>query len=142
MNDRIKRRRRVLRVREAEKKITEVRLAAAQRKVAELDAMAGRIDQLEADIIGRGEMCDGQALQNKASMQAMLDKARADLMKPREQSRQQCDLRSGEHIRASIRSEGASRLVEKSVRSAEVEKERRDDANRPHIFRNFLGLAS
>lgn len=139
MKTKIKRRERILRVREAEKRLTEMRLATAQRKAAEIDAMAMRIDQLEADMVTRQSFADGQALQNKASLQAMLDKARSDLSKPREASHAQCRQRQGEHMRASMRSEGALKIFEKTVKLAEAQREQREDANRPFIQRPKKG---
>ena len=125
MTARTARRKRIIRVRTVEHQMAEANLARANGELASLVELSRRLEALRADLaVARGVVA-GRALNTVGELGMRLDaSARRDEMGVLAQS-------------ALMKEESAVRLYERSRKSAEVEMERRADANRPHRRRTM-----
>jgi hypothetical protein len=131
MNEMLTRRKRICQIRETERKIAEARLVAANRNARQIEATDARILSLRAALSGSSALSDGQQLQNRALMEARLDRARDDLAHPREEAWRQCEFQAELHRLAIRGRDGADKLFDKARRSELHERELREDADRP-----------
>ncbi|MDZ3831834.1 MAG: hypothetical protein U0S50_08465 [Sphingopyxis sp.] len=132
MNARTARRKRIIRVRTVEHQMAEANLARANGELANLVELAKRLETLRADLaVARGAVA-GRALNSVGELGMRLDLAQENLVAPLSNASARRDHMGALAQSAMIKEESAVRLYERSRRTAEVEQERRRDANRSH----------
>lgn len=140
MNARTARRKRIIRVRSVEHQLAEANLARANGELANLVELAKRLETLRVDLaVAKGAVA-GRALNSVGELAMRLDLAQENLTAPLSNASARCDRMGALVQRAMVKEESAVRLYESSRKSAEVEAERRSDANRPHRARTAMRL--
>ena len=137
MNARTARRKRIIRVRTVEHQMAEANLARANGELASLVELSRRLEALRADLaVARGVVA-GRALNTVGELGVRLDMAKENLATPLVNASARRDEMGVLAQSALMKEESAVRLYERSRKSAEVEMERRTDANRPHRRRTM-----
>ena len=132
MTARTARRKRIIRVRTVEHQMAEANLARANGELASLVELSRRLEALRADLaVARGVVA-GRALNTVGELGMRLDMAKENLATPLVNASARRDEMGVLAQSALMKEESAVRLYERSRKSAEVEMERRADANRPH----------
>ncbi|KTE20962.1 hypothetical protein ATE67_06385 [Sphingopyxis sp. H050] len=132
MNARTARRKRIIRVRTVEHQMAEANLARATGELASLVELSKRLEALRADLAMAKGAIAGRALNTIGELGMRLDMAKENLAAPLVNASVRRDEAGIVAQSAMVKEESAVRLYERSRRSAEVELERRTDANRPH----------
>ena len=132
MNARTARRKRIIRVRTVEHQMAEANLARATGELASLVELSKRLEALRADLAMAKGAVAGRALNTIGELGMRLDMAKENLATPLVNASVRRDEAGIVAQSAMVKEESAVRLYERSRRSAEVELERRTDANRPH----------
>ena len=140
MNARTARRKRIIRVRTVEHQLAEANLARANGELANLVELAKRLETLRVDLAMAKGAVAGRALNTIGELAMRLDIAQESLTAPLAGASQRRDEMGARAQSAMAKEESAVRLYERSRKSAEVEQERRDDANRPHRPRTGMRL--
>ena len=140
MNARTARRKRIIRVRSVEHQMAEANLARANGELANLVELAKRLETLRVDLAMAKGAVAGRALNSVGELAMRLDIAQESLTAPLSNASQRRDHMGALAQSAMVKEESAVRLYERSRKSAEVEQERRDDANRPHRPRTAMRL--
>ena len=137
MTARPARRKRIIRVRTVEHQMAEANLARANGELASLVELSRRLEALRADLaVARGVVA-GRALNTVGELGMRLDMAKENLATPLVNASARRDEMGVLAQSALMKEESAVRLYERSRKSAEVEMERRADANRPHRRRTM-----
>ena len=137
MTARTARRKRIIRVRTVEHQMAEANLARANGELASLVELSRRLEALRADLaVARGVVA-GRALNTVGELGMRLDMAKENLATPLVNASARRDEMGVLAQSALMKEESAVRLYERSRKSAEVEMERRTDANRPHRRRTM-----
>lgn len=132
MNADIARRKKIIRVRTVEHQRAEANLARANGELASLVELSRRLEALRADLaVAKGAVA-GRALNTIGELGARLDMAKDNLIAPLSNASAHRDRMGALAQSAMVKEESATRLYERSRKSAEQELERRNDANRPH----------
>ena len=132
MTARTARRKRIIRVRTVEHQMAEANLARANGELASLVELSRRLEALRADLAGARGVVAGRALNTVGELGMRLDMAKENLATPLVNASARRDEMGVLAQSALMKEESAVRLYERSRKSAEVEMERRADANRPH----------
>lgn len=132
MNARTARRKRIIRVRTVEHQMAEANLARATGELASLVELSKRLEGLRADLAMAKGAVAGRALNTIGELGHRLDMAKENLVAPLANASVRRDQMGALAQSAMVKEESAVRLYERSRKSAEVELERRTDANRPH----------
>ena len=140
MNARTARRKRIIRVRSVEHQLAEANLARANGELANLVELARRLETLRVDLAMAKGAVAGGALNTIGELAMRLDIAQESLTAPLAGASQRRDQMGALAQSAMVKEESAVRLYERSRKSAEAERERRDDANRPHRPRTGMRL--
>ena len=140
MNARTARRKRIIRVRSVEHQQAEANLARANGELANLVELAKRLETLRVDLAMAKGAVAGRALNTIGELAMRLDIAQESLTAPLAGASQRRDQRGALAQSAMVKEESAVRLYERSRKAAQVEQERRDDANRPHRPRTGMRL--
>jgi hypothetical protein len=123
---------RIVRVREVEHRIAQLRLAEADRRLASLTQIGERIDMLRARASAGSGVTDGASLNAAGEMAARLEAARADIKAPVAAAEAERFAREKRRGVAWASQEGAARLHERTVRFEAAAVDIRTDANRVH----------
>ncbi|MGL3820352.1 hypothetical protein [Sphingopyxis sp. R3-92] len=138
MNARTERRKRIIRVRSVEHQMAEANLARANGELASLVELARRLETLRVDLaMAKGAVAAG-ALNTIGELAMRLDIAQENLTAPLSNASARRDHMGALAQSALAKEESAVRLYERSRKAAEVEQERRSDANRP--YRSGVGM--
>ena len=137
MNARIARRKRIIRVRTVEHQMAEANLARANGELASLVELSRRLETLRVDLAMAKGAVAGRALNTIGELGMRLDMAKENLAAPLAGASVRRDEAGVLAQSAMVKEESAVRLYERSRKSAEVEMERRADANRPHRRRTM-----
>ncbi|MBO9695711.1 MAG: hypothetical protein J7499_05895 [Sphingopyxis sp.] len=140
MNARTARRKRIIRVRSVEHQMAEANLARANGELASLVELAKRLETLRVDLAMAKGAVAGRALNTIGELAMRLDIAQESLTAPLAGASQRRDEMGARAQSAMAKEESAVRLYERSRKAAQVEQERRDDANRPHRPRTGMRL--
>lgn len=140
MNARTARRKRIIRVRSVEHQMAEANLARANGELANLVELAKRLETLRVDLAMAKGAVAGRALNTIGELAMRLDIAQESLTAPLAGASQHRDQMGALAQSAMVKEESAVRLYERSRKAAQVEQERRDDANRPHRPRTGMRL--
>lgn len=137
MTARPARRKRIIRVRTVEHQLAEASLARANGELANLVELAKRLETLRVDLAMAKGAVAGRALNSIGELAMRLDMAKENLTAPLSSASARRDEAGARAQSAMAREESAVRLYERSRKHAEVEAERRSDANRPHRRRTM-----
>ncbi|AJA10787.1 hypothetical protein SKP52_19595 [Sphingopyxis fribergensis] len=140
MNARTARRKRIIRVRSVEHQMAEANLARANGELANLVELAKRLETLRVDLAMAKGAVAGRALNSVGELAMRLDIAQESLTAPLAGASERRDQAGALVQSAMVKEESAVRLYERSRKAAQVEQERRDDANRPHRPRTGMRL--
>lgn len=140
MTARTARRKRIIRVRTVEHQMAEANLARANGELANLVELAKRLETLRVDLAMAKGAVAGRALNTIGELAMRLDIAQESLTAPLSNASQRRDAMGALAQSAMAKEESAVRLYERGRKSAEVEQERRADANRPHRVRTGMRL--
>ncbi|KGB56091.1 hypothetical protein FG91_00975 [Sphingopyxis sp. LC81] len=140
MNARTARRKRIIRVRSVEHQQAEANLARANGELANLVELAKRLETLRVDLAMAKGAVAGRALNTIGELAMRLDIAQESLTAPLAGASERRDQMGALAQSAMVKEESAVRLYERSRKAAQVEQERRDDANRPHRPRTGMRL--
>ncbi len=140
MTARTARRKRIIRVRTVEHQMAEANLARANGELASLVELAKRLETLRVDLAMAKGAVAGGALNTIGELSMRLDIAQENLTAPLAGASARRDQAGVLAQSAMVKEESAIRLYERSRKSAEVEAERRRDANRPHRARGGMRL--
>lgn len=132
MNARIARRKRIIRVRTVEHQMAEANLARANGELASLVELSRRLETLRVDLAMAKGAVAGRALNTIGELGMRLDMAKENLAAPLAGASVRRDEAGVLAQSAMVKEESAVRLYERSRKSAQVEMDRRADANRPH----------
>lgn len=121
---------RIVRIRTVEKRLAQMELAQAQRKVQQISSIIDRLDALGCEDNIASGLVNGRSLGAKSEMTIRLEHARQLTAAPMKNALQQVDHRQQQSNQAQQKVEGANRLLEKSERKNAARLMQRADAVR------------
>lgn len=124
------RRRRIVRIRTIEHRISHQELAHARQGARQIEAVIERIEMLARDNIVATRDTDGASLAAISEMSMRLAHARASAKVPLEQALQRVSMQQSKNIEANVKAESAKRLLEKTMRQDSASLEARNNAAR------------
>jgi hypothetical protein len=132
MQNRIIRKKQLVRLRGSEHRMAQARLAQAQSDLARLNDLSDRLSRLRRELAVSEREAAGNELRMMGEMSARLDLARAALEQPIQAAAEQMDQRSRDTGMAAARKDAAAQLLDRETRQAAQDAELRRDAAHIH----------